>query len=86
MTKKVVGKVEALRAFIWIHGARQAEYRKAIVRDRRTGRLAEVALTEFPPLVEADEGEHLVVTKGEKFFEDDPVVQALPAQFRAVAE
>jgi hypothetical protein len=32
------------------------------------------------------EGESLVVSKGEKFFADEPVVQAMPAQFRAVAE
>jgi hypothetical protein len=67
--------------FVWVRGARAPVYKKAVVRDRKTGLLAEVPLTELPPLDEGDPGETIVVAKGERLLSDHPAVQAKPMYF-----
>jgi hypothetical protein len=47
-------------------GASQAVHRTHVVRDRHDGMLKEVALTEYPPIREADEGTAFVFRKHEK--------------------
>ena len=63
-------------------GARAPVYRTVIVRDRHTGKLAEVPLApcEAPPIDEGDEGTTYVFAKGEKVPADHPVVIERPAR------
>ncbi len=79
--------VQAREAVIVTVGARAPVYRTTVVRDRRTGRLAEVDLNpEAPPLVEGDEGTFYVFKKGEKVLDDHPAVLASPGSFVSVEE
>jgi hypothetical protein len=76
------GWLEATETFLFVLDARQPEYRVEVVRDRRTGKLAEVPLTEFPPLHEGSEGRVFLVTKGELYLPTEEVVQHKPQHFR----
>ena len=82
-TTKTPRKMRARVAFVWVEGARPPVPKVEIVRDRRTGLLAEVALAEIEhPLVdEGDPGVTHVVSKGEVLFDDDPIVRAKPFYF-----
>ena len=74
--------LEATETFLFVLGARAPEYRIAVVRDRHTGRLAEVPLTEFPPIDEGSDGQTFVVKKGDLYLPTDTVVQHKPQHFR----
>jgi hypothetical protein len=74
--------MECHTAFVWVQGARPVKYRTAYVRDRHTGRIAEVPLTEYPPEDEGSHGVTRVVAKGERLPSDDPAVLAKPGYFR----
>jgi hypothetical protein len=64
-------------------GARAPVYEKAIVRDRRTGKLAEVDLNpERPPVDEGDPGRFYVFRRGEEVPADHEAVLAAPECFR----
>lgn len=76
------GWLEATETFVAVFDARPKKYRMVIVRDRHTGKLAEVPLTELPPEDEGSEGRDLLVKKGDIFTPDDEVVKHLPQHFR----
>lgn len=78
--------VEAREAFVWVQGARPPEYRTAIMRDRHSGQLAEVALTELPPLDPGVTGIPHAFKRGEKIPADHPAAVAKPGYFIAVEE
>jgi hypothetical protein len=48
--------VEANEAMVVTVGARPIEWQKRIVRDRHTGKLAEIDIHELPPVDEGDLG------------------------------
>jgi hypothetical protein len=74
--------VQSRETWLYIEGARPAEWRKVIVRDRKTGRLAEVPLVgEEDPIDPGDEGTTYVFRKGEKVLSDHPAVVARPGYF-----
>jgi hypothetical protein len=76
-------KVQAREACVVIVGARAPVYRTVIVRDRHTGKLAEVPLApiEAAPLDEGDEGRPYVYRKGEKEWADHEAVLEAPGCF-----
>jgi hypothetical protein len=73
--------LQCTTAFAWNRGARPPEWRKAIVRDRHTGQLAEVPLTELEPIDPGDPGETIIVAKGERLPSTHPAVVAKPGYF-----
>jgi hypothetical protein len=77
---------QAKLAFVWVQGAKPVEYQKAIVRDRHTGKLAEIDLHEYPPIDEGSEGVARAFAKGERVPSDDPVVAAKPSYFMPAEE
>lgn len=86
-TKAKVGKVECLETFIVTLGARPVEWRKAIVRDRHTGQLAEVNLTEYEPLVEEDPGVSYCFKRGGRCAPTiQPCSQSRPTSTRSTSD
>ena len=80
------GWVEATDTFLFVLGARPPEWRKVIVRNNRTGQLAEVSLQgEEDPIDPGDEGRTFLVKKGDLYLPDDEVVQHKPQHFRPAA-
>jgi hypothetical protein len=75
--------LQAREAVVVIVGARAPVYRTVIVRDRKTGQLAEVPLApiEAPPIDEGDEGRPYVFSKGERVLSDHEAVAASPGSF-----
>jgi hypothetical protein len=75
--------VQAREAMVIILGARAPVYRTTIVRDRKSGRLAEVPLApiEAPPIDEGSEGVSYAFAKGERVMSDHPAVAARPNYF-----
>jgi hypothetical protein len=74
--------VQARDTFLYIEGARAPEWRKIVVRNKRTGQLAEVPLVgEEDPVDPGDEGTTYVLAKGEKVLSDHPAVVARPGYF-----
>jgi hypothetical protein len=72
----------AREAVCVIVGARPKVYETAIVRDRHTGQLQEVALNpERPPLDEGDEGQTFVFRRGERVLSDHPACLESPGSF-----
>jgi hypothetical protein len=84
-TKKKVGRVKAIHACAITVAARAPVYETVIVRDRRTGKLAEVELNpERPPLDEGDPGRFYAFTRGEEVSADLEAVLDAPAAFEPV--
>lgn len=63
-------------------GARPIEYQRRIVRDMRTGKLAEIDVHELPLVDEGDLGRSYVFTKGELIPADHEAVADAPGCFR----
>lgn len=63
-------------------------YRTVIVRDRHSGRLAEVPLApiEAPPLDEGDEGRSYAFRRDEEVYDDHEAVQQSPHLFVPIEE
>jgi hypothetical protein len=85
-TKSKIGKVECREAFVGVIGARPPEWRTALVRDRHSGQLAEVTLTELPPIDEGDDGVTFCFKRGEQIPSDHPAVAEWPSLFYAVED
>jgi hypothetical protein len=79
--------VQARETMCVIVGARAPVYKTAVVRDRHTGQLAEVALApcEHPPIDEGDEGRSFIFARGEKVLDDHEAVRHAPHCFVPVA-
>ena len=73
--------LQAREAVHVVVGARAPVYEVATVRDRHTGQLAEVPLTEFPPLDPGTEGIGYTFRRGERVLSDHPAVGACPNAF-----
>jgi hypothetical protein len=73
--------MQAREAVVVFVGARPAVYRTAVVRDWHTGKLAEVALTEYEPLDPGSEGTSYVFRRGERVLSDHPAVRTSPGSF-----
>jgi hypothetical protein len=84
--KTKVGKVEAREAVVVTVGARPVIYEKRIVRDRHTGKLAEIDIHELPPVDPGDEGISYVFKKGEQVHADHPAVLDAPGCFVPIEE
>lgn len=83
-TKPKIRKLECREAFVGVIGARPPEWRKALVRDDRTGQIAEVTLNELPPIDEGDPGVSYVFRRGEQIPGDHPAAAEWPGFFFAV--
>lgn len=79
-------KVRVRETCVVTVGARQVEYQTAIVRDRHSGKLAEVALTEYPPIDPGSEGRFYTFKRGEEVEADHEAVLASPGSFVPVEE
>jgi hypothetical protein len=73
--------LQAREAVVVIVGARPPIFETAIVRDRHTGRLAEVPLTEYPPVDPGSEGMSYPFRRGERVLSDHPACLASPGSF-----
>jgi hypothetical protein len=73
--------LQAREAVCVIVGARAPVYETAIVKDRHTGRLAEVPLTEYPPADPGSLGMTYVFRRGERVLSDHPAVLESPGSF-----
>jgi hypothetical protein len=76
--------VEANEAMVVTVGARPIEWQKRIVRDRHTGKLAEIDIHELPPVDEGDLGRFYVFKRGEQVPADHEAVLDAPGCFRPV--
>jgi hypothetical protein len=86
-TKTKTGKVQAREACVITVGARPVEWQKRIVRDRRTGKLAEIDMNpELPPLDPGSEGVSYAFSRHEQVDADHPAVLDAPGCFVAVDE
>ena len=63
-------------------GARPIEWQRRIVRDRHTGKLAEIDIHELPPVDEGDLGRHYCFRRGEEVPADHEAVADAPGRFR----
>ena len=74
--------VQSREAMVVTLNARQPEWRKVIVRDRKTGQLAEVALVgEEDPIDPGSEGTFYTFRRGERVLSDHPAVLEAPHLF-----
>jgi hypothetical protein len=78
---KEVGKVRTKLACVITVGASPIIYDKRIVRDRHTGKLAEIDMHELPPLDPGDEGIPYAFKAGEEVAADHPAVLDAPGCF-----
>jgi hypothetical protein len=83
-TTKPSGKVKANVAVGVIVDAKPPVYRTTIVRDRHTGKLVEVALTEFEPIDPGSEGRFYVFKQGEEVSAEHEAVLTSPGSFSPV--
>jgi hypothetical protein len=79
-------KVQAREACVVTVGARPVVYEKRIVRDRHSGKLAEIDIHELPPVDPGSEGTSYVYKKGEEEWSDAPAVLDSPSSFVPVDE
>jgi hypothetical protein len=79
-------KVEARVAIVVVVGARPSEYQRRIVRDNRTGKLAEIDIHELPPVDPGSEGVPYAFKAGEQVSADHPAVLASPGGFKEIAD
>ena len=84
--KKSVGMVRVRQNIVVVVGAAPGEYYKRIVRDNRTGRLAEIDWHERGWKVEPVDGTTYAFAKGEEVEADHPAVLDRPGGFVAVEE
>ena len=85
-TASKIGKVRCRETCVVTVGARPVEYRTAVVRDRHSGKLAEVALTEYPPIDPGSEGRFYTFKRGEEVEADHEAVLESPGSFVPVEE
>jgi hypothetical protein len=78
---KPSGKVKAREACVITVGARPIRYQNRIVRDRHTGKLADIAIHELEPEDEGSEGIGYAFTRGEEVEADHPAVLDAPGCF-----
>jgi hypothetical protein len=83
---KEAGKVKAREACVITVGAKPIIYEKRIVRDRHTGKLAEIDLHELPPVDPGSEGIGYAFAAGEEVWADHPAVLDAPGCFVPVNE
>jgi hypothetical protein len=83
-TETKVGKVRAKDACVVVVGARPLIYQRRIVRDRHTGRLAEIDMHELPPVDEGSEGIGYAFKAGEEVMADHPAVLDAPGCFAPI--
>jgi hypothetical protein len=81
-TKTKPAMVEATNACVITVGARPVEWQRRIVRDRHSGRLADIEIHELPPVDEGDLGRSYVFTRGERIHADHEAVLDGPGCFR----
>lgn len=74
--------MEAKVAVVVNVGGRPPVYKTRIVRNSRTGALAEVTMHEFPPIDPGDLGTPLRLQGRRKVRADHPAVQACPGGFK----
>ena len=80
-TTTTPGRVRCREAIVIVIGARPVEWHKIVVRDRHTGRLAEIDHHERGPKVEEKLGTPYVFARGEEVDADHPAVLAKPYAF-----
>jgi hypothetical protein len=85
-TKTSEKKVQAKLACVITVGAKPIEYQKRIVRDRHTGKLAEIDVHELPPVDPGNEGIGYAFKQGEEVWSDHPAVLDAPGCFRPIGE
>jgi hypothetical protein len=73
--------MQAREAVVVTVGSRNPVWQTAVVRDRHTGRLAEVPLTEYPPIDPGSEGDFYTFRRGERVLSDHPAVLEAPGAF-----
>jgi hypothetical protein len=79
--------MQAREAVVVVVGARAPEWRTRIVRDNKTGRLAEVSLVgEEDPIDPGDPGRTYVFKKGERVLSDHEAVIDCPGMFMEAEE
>jgi hypothetical protein len=83
---KEVGKVKTKLACVITVGARPIVWEKRIVRDRHTGKLAEIDLHELPPVDPGSEGIPYAFAAGEEVMADHPAVLDAPGCFVPIDE
>ena len=83
---RVSNMVVARETMVVVVGARPIEYRKAMVRDRKTDQIVEVELNEAPPLDPGDEGVPYAFKAGEKVPRNHEAVKASPGSFISLDE
>jgi hypothetical protein len=86
MTTKKVGKVECRNACVITVGARPIEWQQRIVRNRHTGRLEEIPVTELPPVDPGDERRFYAFKRGEIVRADHEAGVAAPGAFDPVED
>jgi hypothetical protein len=74
-------KVQAREACVIVVGARPIEYQRRIVRDRHSGKLAEIDIHELPPVDPGSEGISYAFKAGEEAWADHPAVKDAPGLF-----
>jgi hypothetical protein len=79
--RNVVGKLRAKEACVIVVGARPIEWQKRIVRDNRTGKLADIDMHELPPVDEGDQGMSYAFKPNEEVSADHPAVLDAPGLF-----
>jgi hypothetical protein len=79
-------RLQAKEAIVVVVGARPIEYQKRIVRDRHSGKLAEIDLHEFPPWMRATRARPLPSSAGRRCEQTHPAVAACPNAFIPVAD
>ena len=78
---KAPKRLQAREPIVIVVGARPIEYERRIVRDRRSGKLAEIDIHELPPVDPGDQGVSYAFKQGEKVWPDHPAVAACPGAF-----
>jgi len=86
MPTKTRTKVQARQACVITVGATPIVYEKRIVRDRHSGKLAEIDIHELPPVDPGHEGTAYVYKKGEEEWSDHTAVLDAPGCFVPVEE
>jgi hypothetical protein len=81
MATKTPGRVRAREAICIVIGARPVEWHKRIVRNRRTGKLAEIDVHELGPKVPEEPGIPYVFARGEEVDSDHVAILAKPHAF-----
>lgn len=83
---KARSKVRAREACVIVVGARPVEWPKIMVRDKRTGKLAEIDHHEAGPLDPGSEGIPYAFKKDEQAWDDHPAVLDAPGCFVPIDE